>query len=367
MIDIRNSIFIELIQIALGSKNTLSHTPTTEEWNELFLLSKKQALLGINYTAIERLPEEQRPPRPIRLKWALATDRIKERNIELNHKVIEISQHFHNDGFPNIILKGQGIAQYYGVKGLDLYRTPGDLDIWFDRSREDIIAYVHKHQPKCDIVYHHVDFPDIDGVQVEIHFTPSWMNCYFTNRHLQKFFQQGRRFDRLAYTPDVMPTPDIHFNRVYILLHIYRHLFHEGIGLRQVMDYYFVLIQGFNEDDRIETMKIINRLKMGRFASAIMWILKDVFCINEQYLITSPNEAEGRFLLEEIMRAGNLGLHDKRISRGRHESDISHGLRKVARNFRFIQKYPSEVMWSPLFKIWHFAWRKRINREVAKL
>ena len=352
------TLFFELIQVALGRKASLSHTPSAEQWQELYVLSKKQALLGINYAAIERLPKEQRPPRKLLLQWCLAADRIKERNIELNGKIMEISHRFNSDGFPNIILKGQGIAQYYKVCNLELYRTPGDVDIWFDGHRKDIVSYVRQYEPDCNVVYHHVDFPDIDDVQIEIHFTPSWMNCYFTNKKLQYFFHHNKKSLIATSNNNENPYPNLAFNRVYILLHIYRHLFHEGIGLRQIMDYYFVLLQGLTEEERTQTMYILNSLKMKRFTAAVMWILQKMFGMADSYLLTIPNETDGKFLLEEIMIAGNLGKYDKRIIRGKHESDFSHGMRKVRRNLRFLRSYPSEVVWSPVFKIWHYFWRK---------
>ena len=97
---------------------------------------------------------------------------------------------------------------------------------------------------------------------------------------------------------------------------------------------------------------------MKRFTAAVMWILQKMFGMADSYLLTIPNETDGKFLLEEIMIAGNLGKYDKRIIRGKHESDFSHGMRKVRRNLRFLRSYPSEVVWSPVFKIWHYFWRK---------
>ena len=81
---------------------------------------------------------------------------------------------------------------------------------------------------------------------MELHFTPSWMNGFADNKRLQKFFmeQVPVQFSNEIELPDIsenINSPTIEFNRFYILLHIYRHLFGEGIGLRQLMDYYHVL------------------------------------------------------------------------------------------------------------------------------
>jgi hypothetical protein len=220
----------------------------------------------------------------------------------------------------------------------------------------------------------------VEGLDIEVHFTPSWMNSPVTNRRLQRFFMGDRlkvKGDGLevighlegntthytlnakqAYTE--LPVPSLAFNRVYILVHIYRHLFAEGIGLRQLLDYYFVLCQGFTEEEREETMRVLRSLKMGRFASAVMWVLQAVYGMDDRYLLVAPDEREGVFLLVEIMLAGNFGQYDERLQHEQGESALRWGWRKVVRNFRFVRSYPSEVLWSPLFKLWHYFWRKRL-------
>ena len=358
------NLFIDLLQISLGNKVEFSRVPSADEWRELFLLSRKQALLGVTYNAIEYIPKVQRPPRQLILQWIIEAEHIKQINEELNTKAKNISQKFLKDGFRNVILKGQSVAQYYKINNLNLYRTPGDVDIWLDGKRRDIIRYVRVRMPNCKVVYHHVDFPKMDGVEVEVHFTPSWMNSYFTNRKLQHFFRENS--DKLflsckSYNCEI-PKPTLDFDRVYILVHIYRHLFHEGVGLRQMMDYYFVLKQGFTEEERDATMHTLQTLKITRFTSAVMWVLQEIFGLESQHLLISPNEKEGRFLFDEIMRSGNFGHYDSQIRRNRNESDLSYGLRKVKRNFRFIFSYPSEVIWSPIFKLWHFFWRRKFNK-----
>ena len=155
----------------------------------------------------------------------------------------------------------------------------------------------------------------------------------------------------------MIPTPTLAFNRVYILVHIYRHLFHEGIGLRQLLDYYFVLHQGFTEEERTETMRTLRSLRMQRFTAAVMWVLQEVFAMDDRYLLTDPNEEEGRFLLSEIMLAGNFGHYDVRIKRSAKVTEWGLFCRRVGRNLRFLRSYPSEVLWSPFFKLWHAVFR----------
>ena len=132
----------------------------------------------------------------------------------------------------------------------------------------------------------------------------------------ERIKQQSKRLNEVA---EKVEQRFAAFNRVYILSHIYRHLFDEGVGLRQLMDYYYVLRQGFTEAERQETLRMLKQFKMVRFAEAVMWVLQEVFGLEAKYMLTTPNEREGKFLLDEIMMAGNFGHYDPRIIRSQDE------------------------------------------------
>lgn len=39
-------LFFELVQVALGVRPCLSHSPSAQEWDELYAKAKKQSLVG---------------------------------------------------------------------------------------------------------------------------------------------------------------------------------------------------------------------------------------------------------------------------------------------------------------------------------
>lgn len=367
-------IFFELLQIAIGNKDRLSVIPTEQEWRALYACAQRQALEGITFLGIEQLEAVQRPPRRLLLEWYAVTESIKTRNAELHKENLRVVNHFLKDGFQVAVLKGQSMARLY-PKGE--YRTSGDIDLWVNCGRDRILAYAKAAMPGFKFLYHHVDFIPDGGTEIEAHYTPSWMSSYFRNRSLQRFFRisagdvfsshkQNICVDNGTLLYKELPVPTLSFNRVYILVHIYRHLFGEGIGLRQVLDYYHVLHQGFTEKEKTDTLKVLKSLGMLRFASAMMYVLQTVFCMDDKFLLLPPNEKEGRFLLGEIMIAGNFGHFDPRIIRKANESDMELFLRRVGRNIRFIWHYPSEVLWTPFFKIWHYCWRKYVNISMHR-
>lgn len=351
---------LDLLRFTLNGKS-FNHSLSNDEWKTIYELVKKQTLTGILLEGIKKLPKEQCPPKQVLLQWFTNVENIRKRNQELNRLVIKVSQKFKKDGFKSVILKGQGNALLYPDP---LLRTSGDIDIWLDASKKEIIKYVRKYCPNEEIVYHHAEFPVMKACNIEVHFTPSWMNNYFKNKKLQKLFREfkDKQFTHEVSLPDSKEKiciPTIEFNRIYILLHIYRHLFDEGIGLRQILDYYYVLKQECSEEEKANSYKWIKELGMQRFCSAVMYMMQEVFGLESKYLICAPSVKEGKFLLDEIMRAGNFGKYDERIVRKQNESHLHKYIRKIKRNLRFIKSYPNEVLWNPIFRLWQYCWRKK--------
>ena len=353
-------LFYSLIKISLHQHNDIEFAPSADQWHHLYYLGKKQTLLGVLYSGLKCLGPSQLPPKDLLFKWYAETQQISLENAKLNQKAISVQKIFREYGFQNVVLKGQGIATLYDCP---LCRKSGDIDLLLAGGRKKILSFVLPLCPNEHVLYHHIGYSLVKDVDVEVHFTPSWMFCYFTNRKLQKFFKNstGSLFNHYVELPEQagrLSIPPLAFNRVFILVHIYRHLFGEGIGLRQVMDYYYVLRQGFTEEERIETLSVLKNLKMLNFTKGIMFILKNVFGLEEQYLLTEPDAKHGKFLLSEIMRAGNFGHFDKTLTTTANDSALTLFIKRSKRNLRFISYYPSEVIWCPLFKIWHFCWRK---------
>lgn len=356
--------FFELIRLSIGTGKELSHTPDEKEWEILFELCKKQTLLGIAFSGIEKLKAEQLPPKSLLLGWHNYCLQIKQQNNKLNRLAAIVTEKFGKEGFRSVILKGQGVAMLYDRPER---RAPGDIDIWLEGGREKVLAYVKRIIPNCRPVYHHVDFLELDGVSTEVHFTPSWMNCYFTNRKLQRYFkdESERQFSNkvaLSNEEETIFAPTNDFNRIYILLHIYRHLFQEGIGLRQMLDYYYILKQGFSATEKEKSIKQLRDLKMLRFAGATMYVLKRVFNIEDKYMLTAPLEKEGEFLLNEIMVAGNFGKYSPRYKNDMSSSIIKRAMSKTLHHMRFLSSYPSETLWGPLFRVWHYFYKKKLKK-----
>ena len=140
--------------------------------------------------------------------------------------------------------------------------------------------------------------------------------------------------------------PSVTFNAVYSLVHSFHHLIEEGLGLRHVVDYYYIL-KALPTEERLSVVNLLSKFGLLGVAKALMWVLKEVCRMSDDYLICEPDEKKGRFLLNEIMRGGNFG-HYRNDNRMRNSA---------ARMFALLPYFPKEVLWVVPWKLWHKCWR----------
>ena len=238
----QQKIFFDFLRFCIGSAKEIPDSLKEVDWKELYAIAKKQALLGVLFYGIQRLSKELAPEQKLLMQWMVMAEQIRKQNIRLFQDSVKVCQNFENEGFANCILKGQGNALLYP----DPYmRTPGDIDIYLSGGRRKIMKYVDQVCPNQVMRYHHVDFP-VMKTAIEVHFTPSYMFCPIHNRRMQKWFEEvmGEQCNHRVSLPDgygEIHVPQVSFNVIYILSHLYRHIFTEGIGLRQLLDYYYVV------------------------------------------------------------------------------------------------------------------------------
>lgn len=162
--------------------------------------------------------------------------------------------------------------------------------------------------------------PVYDSIEVELHWRAGHLMSLPKNARFQKWVEKNKEHvmgGRVTLADgSELVVSDVAFNRVYVLLHIFNHEFSEGIGLRQLMDYSFVLRQAVpTEEDKRDSKEIVSSLGMWRFAKAMMWIMLRVFAVPAENLICEADEKEGVYILAEVMQNGNFGHHDERVSR----------------------------------------------------
>ena len=431
-------LLFELIQVAIGQRSSLSRTLTMEEWKGLYCLLKKHALLGIGYVAIQKLPRVQWPPKAMILQWVAIAQQIRQRNLELSEECNEVLTILKHDGIESVVIKGQSNLENYPEDQRG-FRSSGDIDLWTKLTNDsgipiavqqgDSVEYeyykgvrgiIEYARLQCRLrgdksqfkpLYYHVEYHTGKGTEVEMHYRPSFLCSPIRNMRMQRWFND--QFDVCLKNKCQLGFPVLtsSVNVIYQLVHLYRHVFEGGVGLRQLMDYYFALRVWHNDVMECkdlqsqgmwseglgspvmsaqEVMAVLRSFGMGRFASAVMFVLHEVFeneecrmkneeCteaddggerklkrINRElkdnnfapWMICEPNEREGKKLLVEIMKGGNFGQYDTRDAALKKGGMMKHGVWKLKRVMRLVRSYPEEALWEPVFRVWHLGWRK---------
>ena len=440
----QQKIFFDFLRFSIGSAKEIPGSLKEADWKELYAIAKKQCLVGVLFDGIKKLPAEYVGiEKELLLQWMAESQMLEKANVRLNDAAIQVSEWFLKKGFRTCILKGQGNALMYPNP---YSRTPGDIDIWVEGEDKRVISFVRSISPHEKACYHHIEFPSYKGVEVEVHYRPSFLLCFWNNRKLQKYYERVKeeQFSHRVMLGEQgeIAIPTMEFNLIFQLTHIFSHLMNEGIGLRQLVDYYYVLCdfykvyQNFSKThpssltlkggstafpkplspqgtgdvtapprrseplrskvggpskvspdcagwDRLSiegdnsagsttavtssastaldvVQKELKELGLWKFAEGIMYIMQEVFGMPASRLIVPPNEKYGKFVLNEVLEAGNFGKHDARNRFGR--SQLGHNLQRVYRDIRLMRYFPGEALCEPIFRTWHFFWRLKHRR-----
>ena len=353
-------IFFDFLQFCIGAVVKIPASMKNADWKVMYTIAKKQALIGVLFHGIKQLPKELAPDAGLLMQWMGMAQNIRQQNIRLFLDSAKVCKNFKQAGFRCCILKGQGNALLYP----DPYmRTSGDIDIYIDGGRNRVMQYINKVCPNQVMRYHHVDFPVMKSA-IEVHFTPSYMFFPVHNRRMQKWFKKvmDLQCSNVVTLPDgygEITVTTTSFNVIYILSHLYRHIFSEGIGLRQLLDYYYV-VSKYNVDIVIcsSLQKELKHLGLRKFAGAVMYVLHEALGLPKEKMIAPMDEHEGRFLLDEIMLGGNFGQYDDRLGCKDNEGKLHRYFRMNLRNLRFVKHYPTEALSEPFFRTWFAIWKK---------
>lgn len=318
MVDSIYSILFDLLRLALDSgENQANRVPihlTSKQWERLFFEAKRQSVLDVVFSAINKLPKDERPPKPILVCWAAHAEATADMNRRMNQEAMRLTEIFHKMGRRTAVLKGAANARLYPDP---LSRQCGDIDFWVEGGRKSVESLLLDlkllPEPEISASQHHIHLPkNADGVVVEVHFRPA-SGIPFRNEKLQNFLNEEILKSELV--PEGFYSPTIKFALVMQLSHLQQHFFSKGLGLRQYMDY-FVLLQHSTDIDRSEVAAVIKSLCMGKACAAVMWLLGEVFGLERERMLCAPDAWRGKKLLNLAFKGGNFGQHD--LNRSKH-------------------------------------------------
>ena len=349
------------------------------DWAGLLQFAEKQSVVGLCWQGVRRMGKlsVNKPTEDDVLEWMAKVSKIAKQNKKVNGVAAKVVAHFQQQGFEACVLKGQGNALLYPDP---LSRIPGDIDIyvhpkghgkdWANKEAavNHVIGYCKGLDASARAVYHHIDIPAVDKVPVEVHYRPTWMNAPAHNKRLQTTLavllskEDGTKRVTLPEDAGQIVVPGFRFNVIFQLSHILNHLLHEGMGLRQLIDYYYLLrSHECKVDEKAWLNKKLKDCGLWHISGAVSWMLAVELGLPRTSLVTSPNERYGKQLMRELIVGGNFGKYDDRLLSGVSHSKLVANLQRLVRDARMMVYYPSECIWEPWFRLWHWMWRKKHN------
>ncbi len=371
---VMEELFFELLRVSVGKQESLSRVPNEEEWKLLADIANKQSMMGVSFAGVQILKQKGiAPPHTLFLNWATCSEQIKDGNIDKNGKCVKLQNQLKHHGMRSCILKGQGNALMYEKLAPQLKHTrhSGDIDVWAEGGFERVVKFVLKYQPTKKITNKHIQFDVFNDTEVEMHFKPELLINRIRDRKLQRWLKQEKERQmthRVDFEDSSLVLPTTDFNMVALLLHVYRHFFRSAIGLRQVMDYYALLMTESMIDAEKEHVKqLVHSFGLDRFASALMWVLGHIFHMERERMPWTPHERTGQFLLDEVMMMGNFGRTDERFVRSENAHHLVRYWQYCKGKMRFLRYFPMETFWLPINYFMGFFEMKNVRRKAEKL
>lgn len=326
---------VYLLRLGLGIP-TNAHAPISpDEWRSVYRLAAKHAVLGVAWDGVECLQIQspqalQSMPADMMGKWFADVQTIEAANARMARQATNLQARLKTGGFGACILKGATLAEYYPKPE---HRQSADIDLWvqpmpgrscsLQAQREAVLAFLKSREiPIGDVVYHHMEAQFFRDTEVELHITPTWLCNPIHNRRLQRLF---------AHTGQLT----LEEQELYALLHAFRHIYHDGLAFRHIMDYY--LVRNANRQHDVSAQNAVRQVGLTPFAAAMDEVADYLFA--EQ-----PNG---------IRQLSSRARHILAVLPGRQLSS------------RVQWDYPTETLCVFPWRTWHFFWRKRLAKKHA--
>lgn len=343
--------YLAYIRYAIDDKRPIPLNLNNEDWQDFFHFCYRHSILGVVFAGLERA---NRPiPQQVLLEWFSFVESTKQQNALVNKRLIAVSEWFEKKGYKSIVLKGQMNGLMYPWPEL---RSPGDIDIWVECDKVNLIRLVTSQCPGAEYSIHHIKMPVFKDVSVEVHYRPIYLINWFVDIRLQRYVNriEKEQFDNRVILDGVeVGSLTNDFNVVYQLLHMYAHFFSTRNNFKQFVDYYYLLRQGITEEQKKAAAALMKELKILKYGRGMMWVMKEMLGLDESFLIVAPDEKVGKTILRESMRYGTFSTNK-----------LAYVLERYLANIRLAVMFPGQVLISPFFLVWHQWWKVKTKSTL---
>lgn len=260
--------FFILLRIGLWQevKDELSANP---DWEQIYRLATEQTVHGIIADGIGLYAEEHPE---MMINW----DRYDEYLVNVGHTVRQnwninvnqsrVCQLLTSHNIKYVVLKGQGVAQYYPKPML---RCSGDIDLLLKKSdfntAKNLLATIATGDIEEQKDQMHASAM-IGETEVELHAeefkTLGRANVRrYTELKERMLGEEDKLRTYMCNEVEVSLAPAT-FDAFYIFLHFVKHYYHEGLGLRQLTDWTMFLTHNAKEIEVALLTEYLNEFGM---------------------------------------------------------------------------------------------------------
>ena len=328
------------------------------EWNEVFEISKSQALIAVIYDGVAALPKDLQPSKSLLIKWFLNMQKIEQSNLIINNSVKLLADIMKQESLDFILIKGQSLAALYPEP---LHRQCGDIDIVVTEND----TYKKMYRFFCDYTktnpafkIKHVSFP-FNGTLLEIHKNVMNLHNPFRLKKVKSLVDTIIKRDGYPhYICNEREIKELPYsvNAVYILKHAFDHLVTFGVGLRQICDW-TIFMQAYKDKlDNEEVTKLLKLCSLYDAANMFAYISVNYMgmAIEDLPFKYIENKEQGEFLMNDILSGGNFGTFRKGYNVNKNVTlrKINTATSIIKRSLMFLKFSPAETLWFPFVQIY---------------
>ena len=364
-------LFLELLRSGLwGTSPTPAHF-VHADWDAVFKLADIQTVGTIVLDGVALLPKDVHPPLGIKMRRIGAMQQVERTNALHRKALAAIHATLAKEGIREVYMKGQMAGMRYPNP---LHRQPGDID--FAVARQDFPRTLQALSSigKVDfgMVHEHHGMAWINGVTVEPHYKVHNFQRPSTDKAMQSMFEDVFPDHLVKVDIDCggLPSFPPTFESVFLVSHMVNHVYEEGLGLRQIVDYAMFLNQCGGDIMVEQHTAYLRRMRMFR-----AWRLFTCICERQLGLklpafvepFSKKEEEMAQRLFDDVMRVGNFG---------RGEYVFQHnGLADALRNYRWVVGRclslrfvcPSEADWWIVSKAYRFfKKRETLKKQTTR-
>ena len=272
------------------------------QWREIYDLSSVQGVLAQAWDGMQLLPEAMRPPRALRLQWAVNVERIEKVYRRQERAIARLAAFYREHAIPMMLLKGYGLSLFYPVPE---HRPCGDIDIWlFGRQPEADKLVAREWGVPVDVhKEHHTTF-DVDGIMVENHYDFVNKETHASNARLERLFKQyaAQPGESVAVAGVAVYLPSEQLNALFLLRHAAVHFAAINIGLRHVLDWCVFVAHCHDRIDWPALYAVARETRMVGFLNCLNALCVDCLGLEAPSLPDFERDAElEKRVLDEIL------------------------------------------------------------------